>query len=195
MPGNALIIFVRKPEVGKVKTRIAAAVGDEKALSIYKQLLLHTRDLALDVKADKYVYYSTDIEHNDIWQGNSFIKKTQNGSDLGERMYQAFDELLSDHDHVIVIGSDCFQLNGGIVNKAFDCLSMNDAVIGPAKDGGYYLLGMNRMLRSIFQNKVWSADSVFKDSIEDFRKEGVVYKTLVELSDVDTIEDVPLEYQ
>ena len=71
---EAIIIFVRKPELGKVKTRLAASLGAEKALEIYKELLLHTRQICERVKADKFVYYHVQIEHNDLWDVDGFSK-------------------------------------------------------------------------------------------------------------------------
>ena len=134
---KALIIFTRNPELGKCKTRLAATIGDESALEIYKYLLQHTAKLSEKVKADKYLFYSESIKREDIWDATIFNKKLQQGNDLGERMENAFTELFElGYEKVIIIGSDLLDLSSDDVNEAFDFLNENDTVIGPAKDGG-----------------------------------------------------------
>ena len=119
----ALIIFVKNPELGKVKTRLAETVGDEKALEIYKALLKHTKDVALQLNADRMLYYSEDVpEEEDMWPDDDFQKYIQYGEVLGERMYYAFEDALAVHDKAIIIGSDCASLTPEIVAEAFDAL-------------------------------------------------------------------------
>ncbi|WP_296311253.1 TIGR04282 family arsenosugar biosynthesis glycosyltransferase [Winogradskyella sp. UBA3174] len=189
MTKKALIIFTRNPELGKCKTRLAKTVGDESALNIYKYLLQHTADIAKKVNAARYVFYSQNINIKDIWSSDLFNKKLQKGEDLGLRMYNAFLELL-DHGYekVIIIGSDLLDLNETIIEQAFDELSLNDVVIGPADDGGYYLLGMKTMHQQLFKNKDWGTDTVRKATLNNLKNSSV--SLLDNLNDIDTFEDM-----
>jgi rSAM/selenodomain-associated transferase 1 len=187
---TALIIFVRKPELGKVKTRLAATLGDDKALEIYKELLQHTSDIALKTSADKFVFYFNKIEKEDIWDENNFIKKLQSDADLGIKMQDAFSQIFEQgYEKVVIIGSDCFELTNEIISNAFEQLDTNDVVIGPANDGGYYLLGMKKLYPQLFENKQWSTAAVYQQTIADFEKAHIKYHALVTLTDVDTEED------
>ncbi len=184
---QALIIFVRKPELGKVKTRLAATVGNAKALEIYKDLLLHTHAVAEQVKVDKFIYYHQHTEANDIWSKEGFTKKLQGNGELGKKMNDAFSELFNaGYEQIVIIGSDCLQLQTQIIEDSFTMLGEKDLVIGPANDGGYYLLGMNKMQHFIFENKEWSTESVFKQTLEDAEQHNLSVGLLAELIDVDT---------
>lgn len=190
---KALIIFVRNPELGKVKTRVAAAVGNEKALDIYKLLLLHTKEVADKTTCTKFVFYADYINSNDLWNG--YAKQLQAQGDLGLRMQQSFETVFAaGYQQVCIIGSDCFELSAAIIEKAWEALNNKDAVIGPAKDGGYYLLGIKKILPEIFENKKWSSAEVYSDTVIDFEKKGITYSVLPMLNDVDTFKDVPPQF-
>jgi len=192
MKEKLLIIFYRNPELGKVKTRLAAAVGDEKALAIYLKLATHTREVALVSDFDRVVYYSHHVDTEDNWQENSFHKKLQVGNDLGIRMYNAFENAFRDgYAHVCIIGTDCLELTSEILSAAFEQLKAHDAVIGPARDGGYYLLGMKQLHKDLFANKEWSTNTVAKRTIVDFQNLNLTYSKLATLSDIDREEDLP----
>jgi len=186
---NALIIFTRNPELGKCKTRLAKVIGDEAALEIYKYLLNHTAEISKNIKADKFVFYSDDIKKEDLWNKDIFRKKLQYGTDLGARMENAFTELFQlNYEKVIIIGSDLLDLNTKHVDDAFQLLETNELVIGPAKDGGYYLLGMKNLHLDVFKNKDWGTSTVFKETIKDIQKRN--YALMEELNDIDTFEDI-----
>ncbi|RXJ49857.1 TIGR04282 family arsenosugar biosynthesis glycosyltransferase [Gelidibacter gilvus] len=186
---KALIIFTRNPELGKCKTRLAKTIGDENALEVYKFLLNHTASIAKEVKADRYVFYSENILKDDLWDIGTFRKKLQKGDDLGQRMQNAFVELLEmGYEKVSIIGSDLLDLDAEIVNTAFAQLDFNDVVIGPALDGGYYLLGMKNLYPNVFKNKVWGSASVLQSSLKDLQNSTVYL--LKELNDIDTFEDM-----
>ncbi|HMQ87740.1 MAG TPA: TIGR04282 family arsenosugar biosynthesis glycosyltransferase [Flavilitoribacter sp.] len=186
---NALIIFIRNPEPGKVKTRLAAAVGDERALAIYRELLDLTRRAALGSEAEKYLWYSHFVDKADGWPESDFRKMLQQGEDLGDRMAYAFETVLADHGKAVIIGSDCPYLSPVLLDEAFEALDDSDFVIGPATDGGYYLLGMNRFVPEIFQGIEWSTDTVFRETVARIRQSGADYEVLPQLSDVDEIAD------
>ncbi|MGJ8761562.1 TIGR04282 family arsenosugar biosynthesis glycosyltransferase [Polaribacter sp. R2A056_3_33] len=186
---NLLLIFTRNPELGKAKTRLAKTVGDEKALEIYKFLLEKTRNISSEVTSDKAVYYSVKIRENDIWDAKSYQKHQQVGEDLGIRMLNAFKNSFdAGYKKVMIIGSDLYDLTSKNIENAFKKLDTNDVVLGPAEDGGYYLLGMNALQENIFKNKDWGTASVRKDTLTDLQDKAVFL--LEELNDVDVFEDI-----
>ncbi|CAA0170876.1 TIGR04282 family arsenosugar biosynthesis glycosyltransferase [Tenacibaculum maritimum] len=197
MNKNLLLIFTRNPELGKVKTRLAKAVGNETALTIYKFLLDKTKKVTQNLNCDKAVYYSVQVRNHDIWEEKNYQKKLQKGEDLGIRMHNAFQKAFeNNYEKVLIIGSDLYDLTPNHIHEAFDKLNSNEVVIGPAKDGGYYLLGMKKLIPSIFKNKNWGTSSVRKDTLKDLEKVNV--HLLEPLNDVDLIEDIedhPAFYQ
>ncbi len=193
---NLLIVFYRNPELGKVKTRLAKTVGDQKALSIYLKLSTHTKSISENLPLDKVVYYSHFVDVADAWPNSSFQKKVQLGNDLGEKMQNAFaEEFKKGYSSICILGTDCFELTSKIIEQAFQQLEKHDAVIGPAKDGGYYLLGMKKLTPELFKNKNWSTDSVASDTINDFKRLGLSYAELPILTDVDEEKDLPLHFR
>lgn len=186
---NLLLIFTRNPALGKVKTRLAQDVGEENALTIYKLLLQHTHDVVVKTYCKKRVGYSVKVQENDIWESSLFEKFQQKGEDLGQRMQHAFSEGLSDgYKKVVIIGSDLYDLQPQHLEQAFDALTSNDAVIGPAKDGGYYLLGMRLLIPEVFKDKPWGTDTVLEKTLEDLKPHSLV--VLEELNDIDFAEDL-----
>lgn len=189
MTKNALIIFTRNPELGKCKTRLAKSVGDEAALNIYKYLLQHTANVSKKVDAERFVFYSEAIQQHDIWDNNHFNKKLQKGNDLGERMQNAFKDLLNlGYKNVLIIGSDLLDLNETIIESAFKKLDTNNVVIGPAEDGGYYLLGMKTLHKSIFTNKKWGTETVLEETKNDLKDQNLYVLQI--LNDIDYVEDL-----
>ncbi|WP_121666893.1 TIGR04282 family arsenosugar biosynthesis glycosyltransferase [Mesonia aquimarina] len=184
-----LLVFVRHPELGKCKTRLAKSIGNEAALEIYKTLLSHTASIIKNIDADKQIWYTEDVVENDLWQRDYFSKKQQHGNDLGERMQFAFQEgFQAGYRQIVIVGSDIYDLSEKIISDAFSALDQDDYVIGPAKDGGYYLLGMNQLNSAVFQNKKWSTASVFKDTLKSMSNKKVTL--LPELNDIDVVDDI-----
>lgn len=193
---EALIIFVRNPELGKVKTRIAAAIGNEPTLLIYKKLLAHTFAITTKVAADKFVFYADAIGEDDLWQHEDFKKLQQQGTDLGARMRAAFEYVFTKgYERVCIIGSDCYALTTEGINDALGFLKSYDLVLGPATDGGYYLLGMSGGIKNIFEGINWSTDKVLMQTIAAATKQNDTYTLLPPLPDVDTINDVPQQWK
>lgn len=189
MHKNLLLIFTRNPELGKVKTRLAKSIGNETALEIYKFLLQKTRDVSSKVNADKAVYYSLKIRKNDIWDVENFQKHQQIGEDLGVRMQHAFQNGFdAGYEKIIIIGSDLYDLSSTEIDSAFHQLDKNDVVIGPAKDGGYYLLGMKKLHPEVFKNKEWGTETVRKDTLANLIDQQV--KLLALKNDIDVYEDI-----
>jgi rSAM/selenodomain-associated transferase 1 len=189
MTKNLSIVFVRNPELGKVKTRLAKTIGDKKALNIYILLLKHTESVLQKVSSDKVVYYSEEIQNNDLWSDRCFQKKLQKGNDLGERMQHAFEMAFKEgYEKVVIVGSDLFDLKAVHIENAFKALENHNLVIGPSLDGGYYLLGMKVLHPAVFKNKQWGTDSVLETTLKNLEQENV--KLLEALNDIDTFEDL-----
>lgn len=186
---SLLLIFTRNPELGKCKTRLAATVGDETALDIYKFLLAHTVKISTNLNVAKAVYYSEEVRENDMWDNLLFDKKQQIGDDLGERMSHAFQQgFASGFEKICIIGSDMYDLDQEDLEHAFSTLDSNDFVIGPALDGGYYLMGMKKWNQAIFQNKDWGSQTVLEDTLADLKNEKA---HLLEVrNDIDLYDDI-----
>jgi rSAM/selenodomain-associated transferase 1 len=160
-------------------------------LYIYKLLLEQTFQVTLPVLANKKLYYSEFIQNMDQFNDLIYEKHIQSGDGLGDKMYNAMKHSFGEWaDKVVLIGSDCFELNSGIIEEAFKALEESDYVLGPAKDGGYYLIGMKALNLEIFQNKEWSTENVFLDTLLDIKNQEKSHYLLPTLSDVDTEEDL-----
>lgn len=186
---NLLLIFVKNPVIGKVKTRIAKHLGNKKALEIYNFLLDHSVQITTPVDVVKQVYYSEEIWYNDIWDNRIYSKRSQEGSDLGERMGNAIKNGFNEgFTNIILIGSDIFDLNQHIIENAFLELKNHDYVLGPAEDGGYYLIGMKSLNSEVFKNKNWGTSSVLQETLDDLKEKDL--KILETLNDVDVFDDI-----
>lgn len=176
--------------MGKVKTRLAKSLGNQKALHIYQQLVRFTRDITKAIAVEKQVWYSSFIEINDPVFKGDYLANIQCEGDLGERMKEAFSQAFSSGaEQVIIIGSDCGELDERTIRLAFEALKTNDVVIGPAIDGGYYLLGMNDFYPELFESIEWSTNSVYFQTRERMNQMQLSCFELPVLSDVDTAED------
>lgn len=194
---NKLIIFAKNPELGKVKSRLARTVGEVEALRVYNLLLDKCKNECNKLDAEKYLYYTSFIDLNDNWDNEIYTKKLQSEGNLGSRMSNAFSEINENNSPTIIIGSDCYDLNSKILNIAFDNLQTNDMVIGPANDGGYYLLGLKKYDASFFNDIEWSTETVFSATLKKAEAKNLKVSILQELIDIDTFEDLKkssLEY-
>lgn len=187
--GNLLIIFGKYPEAGQVKTRLAKSIGDSKAAEAYKRLMDFTLDVSSKVDCDVCLCYAGDKTVEE-WNEKVTQVETQEGNDLGERMITAFDKGFSaGYERIVLIGSDCAELREGIIEEAFEALEYNEVTIGPAEDGGYYLIGTNQSLPVLFTNMEWSTDEVFETTFHRIRWAKVGAEFLEKLSDVDEFVD------
>jgi rSAM/selenodomain-associated transferase 1 len=193
---SLLIIFYRNPELGKVKTRLAAQIGDAKAFSIYLLLADHTRRITEKLPVHKVLFYSDHIDKKDNWSNRKYKKHVQAGKDLGDKMMNSFEAgFTSVYKSICIIGSDCLELTEKIIEDAFLKLKTHDTVIGPARDGGYYLLGLNKLYPQLFQNKNWSTDTVLSSTLDDFKTLGLDFWQLKTLNDVDEEKDLPADFR
>jgi len=188
--GNALIVFVRYPEAGKVKTRLAGGTSNEFACNVYKLCAerIFSEISSLENFA-KYIFYSEHKDKEKIieWTNNKFLYALQQGNDLGERMFNAFDFVMSQNNpKAIIIGTDIPDLSKEIIIEAIDSLDKNDLVIGPSYDGGYYLLGMKKVHSGLFEDIEWSSNSVFSSTVQKANALNFKIKELLMLRDIDT---------
>lgn len=191
----SVLIFIKSPEREKVKSRLASVIGDETALTLYKSFIL---DIIETLQRGnfplKIFFYPPDSrEALENWIGHNCDYIPQEGGDLGERMKNAFIQSFSEGlEKVLLIGSDIPDLTGAVVNEAFESLDNHDAVIGPASDGGYYLIGFKKstFLPDTFQGITWSNDSVFRKTMGVFNEARLRFHILPEWGDVDTMDDL-----
>lgn len=188
---ETLLIFVKNPERGKVKTRLAQTVGDDKALFVYQELLKITKAVADKLEAHRQVWYSRFVEKEDLWSDGPYEKKLQQGKNLGTRMKGAFRQAFENgFARVVIVGSDCAELTSSILRQAFGALHKHNVVVGPSLDGGYYLLGMTEFYPALFRQKKWGTSTVLKQTINQLEKMNLSYHLLPPLNDIDTWEDL-----
>ncbi len=186
----ALIIFQKNAILGKVKTRLAVSIGEEKALEVYQWLTEYTHDQVRDLKVDKFLFYSDFIPDHSPGDFLGYQFELQSGNSLGDRMSNAFAFLFAKgYKSVVIIGTDCPDLQSKDLNRAFMNLSQADLVIGPAKDGGYYLIGMSMFIPEIFKDIPWSTSKVLDSTLERANSLKIDYEFLHVLSDIDTFQD------
>lgn len=190
---EALIVFVKNPKKGKVKTRLAADIGEEKALKVYCDLISFSKSLIYS-GLNVYVFHSPSLLEDFFWANTQ--NELQVKGDLGVKMSTAIQQVLSDgSDKVCVIGSDCFEITQAHIKEAFRALDNNDLVLGPAKDGGYYLIGMKTLQNAIFEEMPWSHPDLMQATLSKAKNLNLNYELLEELSDVDFVTDLPKDYK
>jgi rSAM/selenodomain-associated transferase 1 len=193
---TAIIVFTKFPVEGKVKTRLAKNMGNKFAVSFYRVCAEHTFKELVKVKetgSELFLFFSEENETEQVmkWVGNNFNYYSQQGADLGLKMYNAFDTVFKrGYKKVIIIGTDTPDVSMNIVQSAISVLDNYSVVIGPANDGGYYLLGFKSKLIDLFTGIEWSTDSVFDNTIKKLNNSKVNYFMLDELTDIDTLEDL-----
>ncbi|MBZ0206231.1 MAG: TIGR04282 family arsenosugar biosynthesis glycosyltransferase [Flavobacteriales bacterium] len=186
-----LLVFLRAPVLGKVKTRLAATMGKERALEVYQYLVQHTLEHGAALGIDRQAWYADDVPDPEPCAELGYTVHVQEGGDLGDRMKRAFGSgFSSGHGPIIIIGTDLPQLSTALLREAYEALEKHDAVIGPANDGGYYLLGLREPCEELFGGKAWSSDSVFAQTTDDLRRLGRTWHALPVLIDIDTETDL-----
>ena len=189
-----LLVFAREPVLGRVKTRLAAGIGAEAALAVYRELLALTAAAVAAAQVPATVWLAEapadPRQPRPEWPGLPWRVQPAVGS-LGARMAQAFaDAFGAGAGRVVIIGTDCPGLSAGLLHQAFDQLLRHDLVVGPADDGGYYLLGMNQLHPELFDNKDWSTATVLPDTLADAARLGLRVAQLLVLHDVDSGRDL-----
>ncbi len=197
---KCILLFIKYPEKGNVKTRLAKDIGHDFTLRLYKNFVLDILDELSRCTYNLVIYYyhHKDSSHVKKWIEGNYFCIPQNGETLGERMKNAFENVFSEgYSKVIIIGSDIPDLSIKLIDEAFNELDKHDAVIGPSYDGGYYLIGMKKekFLPEIFQGIEWSTEKVFNETIRIFRENEYNVHMLPEMLDIDTIDDLKAFYE
>ncbi len=191
MSKSLLIIFVKNLVPGNVKTRLAEDIGIDGALDVYQYLVEYTAEITEEIEVDKSIFYSEYVEIEDIWDVEQYKLLIQKGNDLGERMQNAFEKGFElGYEKVVIIGSDTIEITAKHIEEAYTQLDENEYVIGPAKDGGFYLLGMKRPTPELFKNKSYSHENVLKELLLEVSKTETDFHLLDELNDIDTFQDL-----
>lgn len=196
MKKKALIIFTRYPEIGKTKTRLIPAIGAEKSANLQRLMTEKTINSIelltkiIDIEVNIY-FQGGNKELMQQWLGNKYNFYPQIEGDLGEKMYSAFkDNFDKKNEQIIIIGVDCLELNIDILQEAFLALNNHNLVIGKAFDGGYYLLGLNTLEKSLFDNIKWGTNQVFYQTMSIVQTLNYITYQLPVLRDVDRAEDL-----
>lgn len=188
MSKTLIVVFVKNLELGQVKTRLAKTIGDYGAYEVYSELVGLTERITSSLAMDKHIYFTRELSASQWPNDKKFI---QSGQDLGERMINAFDNSFSlGYEKVILIGSDLPDLNQEHIEKAVTSLDNNDVVFGKAEDGGYYLIGMSKLIPEIFKGKPWSQPNLLRVTLTELKDLNYNYETLETLNDIDTFEDL-----
>ncbi|MEE3718350.1 TIGR04283 family arsenosugar biosynthesis glycosyltransferase [Tumidithrix elongata RA019] len=196
---ECLIVFARYPEIGKVKTRLIPALGAEAATSLYKEMAEHTLEQARTLRQNReslsiQVWFTGGNETQmQAWLGNDLAYHIQIEGDLGDRMAHALQSAIAQgYQSVAIVGTDCPELDAKILDRGFRELQEQELVLGPAKDGGYYLIGLQRFVPELFAEIPWSTSEVFQRTVEIAERLGLTRFDLPSLSDIDTKADVAI---
>lgn len=196
MISEQLIIFTRYPEPGKAKTRLIPVLGKEGAANLHRLMAQRMIANAISLQNSRQlsvaIHYTGSSEQlMQDWLGTDLSYHQQSGGDLGARMSGALQKSLDlGIDKVVIIGTDCPTLKLEIIAKAFDELSDQDLVLGPAKDGGYYLIGLCRIMPELFEGIKWGTSEVFADTLAIAQKLNLSIAVLPILADIDRPEDL-----
>jgi rSAM/selenodomain-associated transferase 1 len=192
---NAILLFVKYPEPGRVKTRLAATLGAEAAAAVYRELVA---EVCARLPASDSIVVLFDPPEREAqirqWMEESLPCTARfwpqgNGS-LGERLSRAFDAAFAHgFQKVAVIGSDCVELEPAIFSQAWEALENVEGAIGPAEDGGYYLMALRQPCAALFEEIPWSTEEVFEKTVQRAQTAGIGFHRLPKLRDVDTEED------
>lgn len=184
-----LIVFAKEPKAGKVKTRLQGYLSEKMCVKLYKAFLVDTLELARGIKCfDKVLAYASTRRQPEYLKtiAGGFLFYKQTGSDLGERMHNAFKFAgRMDSDKTVLIGSDSPNLPAKYIKEAYGRLDKNDIVLGPSRDGGYYLIGLKEPCGMLFKGIKWSSGTVFDNTVKNAENTGKKLSILEKWYDVD----------
>ena len=195
---ETLIIFTRYPEPGKTKTRMIPALGAEGAAKLQRKLTEHTLQQAKVLRSSRSVflevhYVGGNQQLMEQWLGDNLTYYSQQQGDLGQKMCSAFTKAFAaGNERVVTIGIDCPDLNELLLNRAFELLKQKDLVLGVAEDGGYYLIGLSRLICELFVGISWGSDRVLAQTKNIADRLGLNTDYLPPLNDIDRPEDLSI---
>lgn len=191
-----LVLFARFPIAGKVKTRLVPALGAEGSAALHRRLVLRTLRTAHSLCQSQNVELEIRFAGNDTnemqqWLGDQWLCRPQCEGDLGQRMAGAFaDSFREGSPATVIVGSDCPSLTADVLAVAFESLKTNPVVLGPATDGGYYLVGLSKLVPELFRGVAWGTETVLSQSLQILAGQGCKPALLRSLDDLDRPEDV-----
>jgi hypothetical protein len=185
---SKIIVFLKSPILGTVKTRIGKTEGNEKALAIYELLLEACFSTLSIINLEKHLFYTPSLPSKGTFDTTASLH-IQSSGNLGDRMNAAFEKICEEGCPVLLIGSDCPYITPQIIEEASAALQSNDTVLGPTEDGGYYLIGMKKPHPFLFENIKWSTSSVFSETIDKILANKMSCHFLPILNDIDEIVD------
>ena len=193
MPTERLLIFARYPRFGQVKTRLASCLTERGSYELHLALLLDTVDRTSQIEVERHLFLAGCSRIEARWFAqchslNALKVGVQRGTDLGERMWKAYEQVSEQGDSVVFLGTDSPTIPLSFIREAFDALTRVPVVLGPVEDGGYFLLGLSEPDGTLFQNIHWGTSSVFEQTIA--RLSGKSYELLPRWYDVDVEEDL-----
>ncbi|MDM3869785.1 TIGR04282 family arsenosugar biosynthesis glycosyltransferase [Porticoccus sp. W117] len=193
-PDYRIIQYAKAPQRGQVKTRLRPALGDDGCLQLHRRLVehcfrqlsgAHTAPYSFSISGDSNGYFERLVAGTDV------TIQQQQGADLGQRMQHSAKQALAAAEAVVIVGSDCPFMDGDYLQQACKALQQgHDCVLGPATDGGYVLIGLQRVDRQLFEGIAWGSDQVLAQTRQRLDDLGWRYCELPELADIDRPQDL-----
>ncbi|NOZ61366.1 MAG: glycosyltransferase [Calditrichaeota bacterium] len=191
---NALLIFVKAPQSGKVKTRLNPPLREEQILKLYRVMVEELVDQFRNVDFCQVKIFCAPpsaVGQFRDWLGNDMAYYAQQGDDLGEKMHNAIKQILKKgFEKVVLIGSDIPTIDLTTIIRAFSVLENSDVTLGPSLDGGYYLIGMKKPRKVLFENIIWSTDKVLRQTIARIQQNELSLSQIEVKNDIDTYDDL-----
>lgn len=191
-----LIIFTRYPEPGKTKTRLIPALGSVGAANLQRQMTEYTLSQAGELSKNVSIevrFAGGNLQLMQQWLGYDLLYQCQGEGDLGVRMARSLADAFNNNaQQVIIIGTDCPEANAQILTQASAQLQAFDVILGPAIDGGYYLIGLRRFIPELFCNITWGTSQVLQQTVDIANQLNISYFYLPTLADIDRPEDLPI---
>lgn len=192
---SCILLFIKDPEPGDVKTRLAEKVGKDAAAKIYRCFVLDTLSKLTNLNIPITIFFDppSAAERISHWLGPQYSYQPQSGHDLGEKMKNAFAQSFDQGcDRLILIGSDIPDLPAEFIRQACEALESKDAVIGPTSDGGYYLIGFTKekFIPQAFEQIEWSAPKTFEQTMQALNSHNLTTHILPQWHDIDTLTDL-----
>ncbi len=188
---TSILIFCKTPVPGAVKTRLIPALGEERACTLHRDMSERIICEVIDSSLGEVILFVwPDISHEFFASFKKLRLFVQEGRNLGERMHNAFNKVLGEKDNAVIIGTDCPTLDRHYLDRAIASLLHHDAVIGPAEDGGYGLIGLHRSSSKYFENLAWGTEKVCSETCRRFNQADLNWSLMPLIWDVDRPEDV-----
>ncbi|MEO1373296.1 MAG: TIGR04282 family arsenosugar biosynthesis glycosyltransferase [Cyanobacteria bacterium J06635_10] len=193
-----LIIFTRYPQPGKTKTRLIPALGVEGAANLQRQMTEYTLSKVKKLQELAAISFEVRFAGGDLqlmqnWLGTELNYQLQGEGDLGKRMENSFlSAFARGAQEVVIIGIDCPGVNVEVLTEGFERIQHCDLLLGPAVDGGYYLIGLKRVIGQLFTNIDWGTTKVLQQTVDIAQQLNLSIAYLQTLADIDRAEDLPI---